>query len=118
MPALQVREFPEELYEELRAYAALHHRSMAQQTVAAVDRMIHGDAGGERSKGARVVSFESSAERERRLEKRRGIFARAEERRRVAACLMPEPSALLAEARAERDARFAELAAEIAGERR
>ncbi len=52
MPALQVREFPEELYEELRAYAALHHRSMAQQTVAAVDRMIHGDAGSERSKGA------------------------------------------------------------------
>ena len=112
MPALQVREFPEELYEELRAYAALHHRSMAQQTVAAVD------AGSELSKGARIVSFESSAERERRLEKRRGIFARAEERRRVAACLMPEPSALLAEARAERDARFDELAAEIAGERR
>lgn len=118
MPALQVREFPDELYEELRTYAALHHRSMAQQTVAAVDRMIHGDAGSERSRGARIVSFESSAERERRLEKRRAIFARAEERRRVAAGSVPEPSDLLAEARAERDTRFDELAAEIAGERR
>lgn len=40
MPALQVREFPDELYEELRAYAARNHRSIAQQTVACVEREI------------------------------------------------------------------------------
>ena len=37
MPALQVRDFPEELYEELRAYAEANHRSIAQQTIACVE---------------------------------------------------------------------------------
>ena len=37
MPALQVREFPDELYDRLRAYAAKNHRSIAQQTVACVE---------------------------------------------------------------------------------
>jgi len=36
MPALQVRDFPEELYEELRVFAQQEHRSIAQQTIVAV----------------------------------------------------------------------------------
>ena len=40
MPALQVREFPDDLYEELRAYAAKNHRSIAQQTVACVENEL------------------------------------------------------------------------------
>lgn len=40
MPALQVRDFPPALYEELKAYAAANHRSMAQQTVIAVEEML------------------------------------------------------------------------------
>jgi len=36
MPALQVRDFPDELYEELKRCAANEHRSIAQQTVVAV----------------------------------------------------------------------------------
>lgn len=42
MPALQVRDFPQELYQELKDFSALNHRSMAQQTIFAVDAMIHG----------------------------------------------------------------------------
>ena len=40
MPALQVRDFPEELYEELRAYAEANHRSIAQQTIACVENEL------------------------------------------------------------------------------
>lgn len=40
MPALQVRDFPEELYERLKECAASQHRSVAQQTIIAVERMV------------------------------------------------------------------------------
>ena len=40
MPALQVRDFPQDLYDELRDYAALNHRSIAQQTIACVENEI------------------------------------------------------------------------------
>ena len=40
MPALQVRDFPEELYEELRLCAQREHRSIAQQAVVAVQKYL------------------------------------------------------------------------------
>jgi hypothetical protein len=40
MPALQVRDFPQELYDELRDFAARNHRSIAQQTIACVENDI------------------------------------------------------------------------------
>ena len=40
MPALQVRDFPDDLYERLKEYAANQHRSVAQQTIVAVEQML------------------------------------------------------------------------------
>ena len=40
MPALQVRDFPQDLYDELRVYAERNHRSIAQQTIACVESEI------------------------------------------------------------------------------
>ena len=40
MPALQVRDFPATLYDELKEYAARNHRSIAQQTIIAVEEML------------------------------------------------------------------------------
>ena len=40
MPALQGRDFPDDLYEQLKAYAASQHRSIAQQTIVAVEQML------------------------------------------------------------------------------
>ena len=40
MPALQVRDFPQDLYDELRDYAERNHRSIAQQTIACVESEI------------------------------------------------------------------------------
>lgn len=42
MPALQVRDFPEELYEQLRVRAQKEHRSVAQQTIVAVEEHLSG----------------------------------------------------------------------------
>ena len=41
MPALQVRDFPDDLYEKLKACAAMEHRSVAQQTVALVEEGLN-----------------------------------------------------------------------------
>lgn len=38
MPALQVKDFPDDLYAKLKECAARNHRSMSQQTVAYVGR--------------------------------------------------------------------------------
>ncbi len=40
MPALQVRDFPEDLYEELKECAEREHRSIAQQTTFILDRYL------------------------------------------------------------------------------
>lgn len=40
MPALQVRDFPADLYEALRRQAESDHRSIAQQTVVAVEEHL------------------------------------------------------------------------------
>ncbi len=93
MPALQVRDFPQGLYEELRSYSALHHRSMAQQTVAAVDQMLHG------SEGAITVSSSVTT----RMSKREQILVRAAQRRGEQMLQMPLPDELVRAAREERD---------------
>lgn len=41
MPALQVKDFPSDLYEELRAYAAMQDRSISQQTVHVLREYLH-----------------------------------------------------------------------------
>ena len=40
MPALQVRDFPEDLYEDLRAKAKENHRSFTQETIVAVKQYL------------------------------------------------------------------------------
>ena len=40
MPALQVRDFPDELYVELKACAEREHRSVAQQMIVAAEEML------------------------------------------------------------------------------
>ena len=103
MTALQVREFPQKLYQELKDYSALHHRSMAQQTIAAVDEMIHG------SKGHQASAVDASS----RMKKRKEILARAEQRRNSWGCNLPSPVDMLAAARGERDQRFDELIGDL-----
>lgn len=101
MPALQVRDFPEELYRELKDYSALNHRSMAQQTVFAVDQMIHknGCCANDACEPKETSAYS-------RLKKREEILNRAAERNIFQNKNIPLPSAVLSEARSDRDADF------------
>lgn len=76
MPALQVREFPEDLYEDLKAYAAQQHRSMAQQTIVAVQEMLSATPRplAPCSSPSRIIRFEPPAERQERIARRKAIF--------------------------------------------
>ena len=87
MPALQVREFPDDIYEELKAAAAREHRSIAQQTIICVERFLREASARERkieNEGCwhRVTPHssyqqdESTREREARITKRRETFRR------------------------------------------
>ena len=51
---MQVREFPDELYDELKEYAASQHRSMAQQVIVAVEQMLACDEERRRASRARA----------------------------------------------------------------
>lgn len=111
MPALQVREFPDDLYEELRVFAARHHRSMAQQTVASVEAAIRQERA--ESYASRLVPFELPSQREARLAKRRMILERASRRKAERAEGIPSPLTMLEEARAERDSDFDRVIGEV-----
>lgn len=91
MPALQVRDCPEDLYEELKLYALRDDRSLAQQTlhvlkcyvaerrkapcVQSDDAASFGVYSGANSRSSAGFSVEPQDEIERRQEKRRRIFA-------------------------------------------
>ncbi len=93
MTALQVREFPTELYEELREYAAANHRSMAQQTIAAVAQMIHG------FDDDRPTHDSSDS----RMATRKAVLQRAQARRQAREGVIPGPVEMLHAAREEHD---------------
>lgn len=81
MPALQVRDFPDDLYEQLKDYAASQHRSIAQQTIVAVEQMLattnasHYWDGKELYRVIRPrIDFDTEADRLERIEKRKALF--------------------------------------------
>lgn len=112
MPALQVRDFPDELYEQLKAYAASQHRSVAQQTIVAVEQMLaHPEAShywsGERLYRAVRPQFDFDTEEERaaRIEKRKRLFAEIKKLPKVEVPAdFPDAVELIRQGREERDA--------------
>lgn len=93
MPALQVRDFPLELYQELKDFSALNHRSMAQQTIFAIDTMIH-DA-------HKPSECEQLTDPVDRLKKRESILKRANARHDARTAKIPLPTEMLSNARKE-----------------
>ena len=82
MPALQVRDFPEDLYEKLKVLAAREHRSVAQQTIVAVEAMVSGEGSGmpaesERRHHALYLDFDTEAKRAARIKKRQELLERS-----------------------------------------
>lgn len=75
MPALQVRDFPEDTYQRLKEYAASQHRSIAQQTIVAVNRMLDEADAAEHPNFTIVEKSKREETKEERIARRRALFA-------------------------------------------
>ena len=80
MPSVQVKDFPAELYDQLKAYAELNHRSMAQQLIVAAEQMLataSASAQTPRKHAAASQPTDASdeANRRARIAKRKALFA-------------------------------------------
>ncbi len=84
MPALQVREFPDDLYERLKACAALEHRSIAQQVVALVEEGLNarseshywdGNNLHRLGRASQVIDFETESACKSRIGRREALLA-------------------------------------------
>lgn len=88
MPALQVKDFPEDLYEELRACATEECRSVSQQTVYMLREYIRHREVFEAVKNAKwalpyvtdLLPESEEMQRQARAERRRKVFERIRER--------------------------------------
>lgn len=111
MPALQVRDFPAPLYEELRSFADANHRSMAQQVIVAVeDMLVRGSAGPaspsdlfDSSVAPLSRTLDTEAVRQARIERRRELFARIHEQAANLPEELPDPVGLVCESRRARE---------------
>lgn len=116
MTALQVRDFPDDLYEQLKAYAASQHRSIAQQTIVAVEQMLATSNATHYWDGEllyRVVrphpDFDTEEERAARIEKRKKLFAEIEKLPKVdVPANFPDTAELIRQGHEERDNRILE----------
>ncbi len=77
MPSVQVKDFPQPLYDELKAYAEMKHRSMAQQLIVAAEQMLHGVAKPEAHECAITSALDSEGQaKEERIARRQALFSR------------------------------------------
>lgn len=74
MPALQVRDFPQGLYDKLKLEAEAEHRSLSQQTVAIIEQYFNGP----REPAASLRLVDAEAERKARIARRERVFAEIE----------------------------------------
>lgn len=115
MPALQVRDFPDDLYVGLKEYAAQQHRSIAQQTICAVEEMLTRQEERANGKAARIISFESLREKDARIAKRRALYERIQEHARKLPENLPRPEDIMRESRDELEKRAKEIIARAEG---
>ena len=116
MPALQVRDFPEDLYEQLKVCAAREHRSIAQQTVAFVEQGIRQYGGDYHWDGRtlhrppQLFDFETEKERQARIERRRAVFERLDKLPPIEVPAdFPDSVELVRECRREQDRKMSDL---------
>ena len=112
MPALQVRDFPEDLYEKLKEVAAREHRSaVRQQTIVAVEAMVSGEYAHAKEEPRRslYLDFDTEAKRAARIKKRQELFESAKAHPLVLPPMHRALSMLSREAREERSKHIGEV---------
>ena len=80
MPSVQVKDFPADLYDQLKSYAELNHRSMAQQLIVAAEQMlantaVDSQASRKRAGASWPIEADDEANRLARIAKRQALFA-------------------------------------------
>ena len=80
MPSVQVKDFPAELYDQLKSYAELNHRSMAQQLIVAAEQMLNAaptdaQASRKHATASWPIEADDEAARRARIAKRQSLFA-------------------------------------------
>lgn len=124
MPALQVRDFPDSLYTRLKERAESEHRSIAQQTIVAVEQMLsacdqalrfdadcaRGDIPSRRgskpcSSGANsdYVDSTTTVDRAARISRRKALFAEADSLFEEKRAFLPTASQIVGWVRDDRD---------------
>ena len=76
MPALQVRDFPQDLYDGLKRCAEAEHRSLAQQTIQAVEEMLKARSEASVQRPTSIFEPDTEEARLKRIEERKALFAR------------------------------------------
>lgn len=107
MAYLQVRDFPEELHEQLRLIAKKEHRSVSQQTIVAIEQYVN--KAFEKARPINVFStgVPRNSSNENYLERRKKVFERIAQTPKPDLGLTQESIvATIHEGRAERDARI------------
>lgn len=119
MPALQVRDFPEDLYEKLKVLAAREHRSVAQQTIVAVEAMVSGETkaaeGDACHHQALYLDFDTEAKRAARIKKRQELFERSKEHPLSLPPDAPSPVEVVRQGREERGEHLEKVPMEFMG---
>lgn len=108
MPALQVRDFPEGLYEDLKNFAEANHRSMSQQVIVAVEEMLEYGLSEQSANCSQLTPmtkeiYDTEASRQARIAKRKELFARIHEVANNLPQDLPDPVEVLRECRSERE---------------
>lgn len=111
MTALQVRDFPQDLYDQLKVRSEAEHRSMSQQVIVAVEQMLGLDALQKKLDPAvfKTVhsSFDADGRVQERIESRKRIFDRLADLKIDIPDDLPDPTVLLRKEREARTEHFA-----------
>jgi hypothetical protein len=97
MPALQVRDFPPDLYEELRKRAKQEHRSLSQQTVVAIREHISRPLPQRQTPESEPPSGDTPVYQQRRDKQQDEISARIERRKQIFADISARPKPVIPE---------------------
>lgn len=113
MPALQVREFPEELYAQLKEAARKQHRSVTQQVIVFIEKGLSAESGSVDTGRTGALHppvqdyaspLESDGERSARAQRRKDAFEASGAFWPIAIPAELDPASVVASGRDERDA--------------
>lgn len=121
MPALQVRDFPQPLYDRLKEQAARDHRSMAQQALFYIEGGLNGShkpngtttTTSEQERSIYTPHIDTNEDTQARIKRRKTLFEKINASPFTLPPNAPSPAEMLHQARDERDTQMEEVLASL-----